>query len=268
MVGSVQAIFLLGCDKLMAMDIYNYIKSNFTAVGHRGLPSKYMENTMESFENAFKFTNIVELDVHLSSDNEVFIIHDFNLERLASLNKEIESMNSREIYDIRVGNQKIPRLKDLLREHRDRYFLVELKTVHDDGYIIKNELPMRTLDVIKETGMRDHVCIISFDPYAIKQARELNSTIMLGLDYDSHSEKYMGKIDCRDLESMDVSLYLPEFKEEYIEKFIKIHEAGYSVLPWTVDEPEDAYKICNAGLNGFITNRVDAMPGSCGHDKK
>lgn len=249
------------------MNIRRYIDSNFIVVGHRGLPSKYIENTMESFENAFKFTNIVELDVHLSSDNEVFVIHDFNLQRLASLNQEVESMSSGEIYEVNIGSQKIPKLKDLLMAHRDKYFLVELKTVHDDGYIIKNDLPMHTLNVIRETGMEDHVCIISFDPYAIKRTRELNGTIMLGLDYDSHSEKYIGKIDCKDLESMDVSLYLPEFKEEYIEKFIKIHGAGYSVLPWTVDDPEDADKICNAGLNGFITNKVDIMAGKCGPDE-
>jgi glycerophosphoryl diester phosphodiesterase len=245
------------------MNIYDYIKSNFTAVGHRGLPSKYIENTLESFENAFKFTNMVELDVHLSNDNEVFVIHDFNLERLASMNREIESMSSREIHEVMIGSQKIPELRELLMAYRDKYFLVELKTVHDDGYIIKNELPLHTLRVIKETGMEDHVCIISFDPYAIKRARELNSTIMLGLDYDSHSEKYMGKIDCKDLESMDVSLYLPEFKTEYIDKFTKIHSEGYAVFPWTVDDPEDAEKICLAGLNGFITNKVDIIHGKC-----
>lgn len=241
------------------MNIYEYIKSNFTAVGHRGLPSKYPENTMESFQNAFRFTDVVELDVHLSRDNEVFVIHDFNLERLASINREIESMTSSEIEGVRIGDQKIPKLKDLLEAFREKYFLVELKTVHDDGYIIKNDLPMYTLDTIKEAGMENHVCIISFDPFAIRKAREFNETIMLGLDYDNHSEKYMGKIDCDDLRSMDVTLYLPEFKQEYIDKFIKIHNKGFCVLPWTVDSVQNAEKIRQAGLNGFITNRVDSL---------
>ena len=245
------------------MDIYGYIKSNFTAVGHRGLPSKYIENTMESFRNAFKFTSMVELDVHLSNDNEVFVIHDFNLDRLASLDRDIESMSSREIQDVNIGNQKIPRLMNLLTTYRDKYFLVELKTVHDDGYIIRNELPMYTLNAIKETGMEDHVCIISFDPYAIRRTRELNKTIMLGLDYDSHSEIYIGKIDCSDLKSMGISLYLPEFKDDYIDKFIEIHKAGYYVLPWTIDSPHEAEEICSAGLNGYLTNKVDVMPGNC-----
>lgn len=218
---------------------------------------------MVSFEKAFKFTNMVELDVHLSSDHEVFVIHDFNLKRLASLNREIESMTSSEIQTVNIGNQKIPKLKDILMTYGDKYFLVELKTVHDNGYIVKNDLPLYTLNAVEETGMESHVCIISFDPYAIRKTGELNNSIMLGLDYDNHSEKYIGRINCNDLRSMNISLYLPEFKEKHVDRFIKMHEAGYFVLPWTIDTPEDAEIICKSGLNGFITNKVDIISAKC-----
>jgi glycerophosphoryl diester phosphodiesterase len=245
------------------MNIREYIGSRFIVVGHRGLPSKYVENTIESFENAFKFTDIVELDVHLSRDNEVYVIHDFNLNRLASVDEDIENMYSLEIDKIAIKGQKIPKLRDLLNLYRDRYFLVELKTVHDDGYLIKNELTKYTLDIVESTGMEDHVCIISFDPYAIRRAGELNSKIMLGFDYDNHSEKYIGKIDCKDLKSMRVSLFLPEYKEEYMEKFKKMQAKGYFVIPWTVDSESDGISICRSGLNGYITNKVDVLPKQC-----
>ncbi|WP_290703725.1 glycerophosphodiester phosphodiesterase family protein, partial [Ferroplasma sp. Type II] len=156
------------------MNIKKYIQSNFIVVGHRGLPSRYVENTIESFENAFKYTDIVELDVHLSADGEVYIIHDFNLERLASLNEDIENLNSDSIDHLRVSRQKIPKLKDLLGLHRDKYFLVELKTIHDDGFMIKNELTKHTVRIIESMKMEERVCIISFDPYTIRRVRELN----------------------------------------------------------------------------------------------
>jgi len=245
------------------MNIREYIESNFTVIGHRGLPSKYVENTMESFEHAFKFTDMVELDVHLCQDDEVYVIHDFNLERLASLDKDIENMGSSEIDKVRVKGQRIPKLRDLLNLHKDKYFLVELKTVHDDGYIVKNELTKYTLDIVKSTGMEDHVCIISFDPYAIRRAGELNSEIMLGFDYDNHSEKYIGKIDCKDLKSMGVSLFLPEYKEKDVEKFKEMQKKGYFVIPWTVDTESSGRSICRSRLNGYITNRVDTMPERC-----
>lgn len=241
------------------MNIRDYIKSNFVVVGHRGLPSEYVENTIESFENAFKFTDIVELDVHLSRDNEVYVIHDFNLKRLASIDKDIENIESAEIDRIMVRGQNIPKLRDLFKLFRDKYFLVELKTVHDDGYLVKNELTKYTLQVVESMGMEDHVCIISFDPYALRRAGELSRTIMLGFDYDEHSEKYIGKIDCKDLKSMGVSLFLPEYKKEYMKKFKEIQEDGYFVVPWTVDSEEDGMFITDSGLNGYITNMVDKM---------
>ncbi len=245
------------------MDIKDYIKSNFTVVGHRGLPSKYVENTMESFNNAFKFTDIVELDVHLSNDNEVYVIHDFNLQRLASLDRDIENMDSTEIDKITIRGQHIPKLRDLLNLHRDKYFLVELKTVHDDGYIVKNELPKYTIQVIESANMEERVCIISFDPYAIRAAGEISKTILLGFDYDHNSEKYMGNIDCKDLKSMHVSLFLPEYEKSNIEKFREMQQDGYFVIPWTVDKENDGIFICKSGLNGYITNTVDTMPKRC-----
>ena len=245
------------------MNIKEYIQSNFIVVGHRGLPSRYVENTIESFENAFKYTDIVELDVHLSADGEVYIIHDFNLERLASLNEDIENLNSDSIDHLRVSRQKIPKLKDLLSRYRDKYFLIELKTIHDDGFMVKNELTKHTLKIIESVKMEERVCIISFDPYAIRRARELNKNIMLGFDYDHHSEKYIGKIDCKDLKSMDVSLFLPEFEKDSMEQFKKMQNAGYFVVPWTVDDPDLGIVVCKSGLNGYITNKIDAMPKKC-----
>jgi glycerophosphoryl diester phosphodiesterase len=245
------------------MNIKDYFKLNFLVVGHRGLPSKYIENTMESFENAFKFTDIVELDVHLSADNEVYVMHDFNLQRLASVNREIEEMRSSEIDRVNLVSGKIPKLSELLRKYSEKYFLVELKTVHDDGYIVKNELAKYTVETIESIKMEDHVCVISFDPYAIRRSRELNKNIMLGFDYDHHSEKYIGKIDCKDLKSMDVSLFLPEFEKEYMDKFKKMQEAGYFIVPWSIDTPNAGTLICESGLNGYITNKVDIMPKKC-----
>jgi glycerophosphoryl diester phosphodiesterase len=245
------------------MDIRNYIQSNFSVVGHRGLPHNYVENTLESFKNAFKFTDMVELDVHLSMDNQVYIIHDFNLKRLAGLDKDIEDMESGDIEKLSIRGQRIPKLSDLLSLYSNKYFLVELKTIHDDGHMVKNKLVEYTLNVIESLNMEGHVCIISFDPYAIRKAGGLNKNIMLGFDYDHHSEKYIGKVDCDDLKSLGISMYLPEFKEQYMEKFREMKNMGYFVFPWAVDDAGTGTHICKSGLNGYITNRVDVMPKTC-----
>ncbi len=53
--------------------------------GHRGFAGKYPENTMLSFRKAIEAgADILEMDVHLTSDNKLVVFHDDTLERMTS----------------------------------------------------------------------------------------------------------------------------------------------------------------------------------------
>ncbi len=250
------------------MDINDILGKGFVIAGHRGLPSKYVENTITSFGQAFTYTELVELDVHLSADKKVYIIHDFNLKRLAGIDKMLEEMDSNEIEKLTVGNEHIPSLEEVLNKFKDKFFLIELKTVNEEGERLENNLPFYTVEIIKKTGMEKKVAVISFDPYSLRETHEIDSNILLGLDYDKNSEKYIGKINCKDLKSMGIDLYLPEYSGDKIKHFKEIMENGYYVMPWAVDKIEDAVKVFNAGLTGIITNKVDVMEESLKRSKE
>ena len=55
-----------------------------TVYGHRGLPSKAPENTIASFKSCFRRYKLVELDVAITKDEQLIIIHDDYLERTYS----------------------------------------------------------------------------------------------------------------------------------------------------------------------------------------
>ncbi len=241
------------------MNIIDRMRSNFVIIGHRGLPSKYPENTVLSFKNAFKYTDFVELDVHLSKDNKVYVIHDFNLKKLGNVDKNIEDMYSYEIDNIKIGNENIPQLIELLNTFRDKYFLIELKTIDDSGRAIRNDVARKTIDVIKKSGMEKHVYIISFNPYSLNEAKKTDGNIPLGLDYCKTSRKYIGKIDYNDLKEMGISLFLPEFNMECKNIFLELMDKDIFVIPWTVDNKKDAIDAFNMNLNGIITNKVDEL---------
>ena len=241
------------------MNIIDRIRLNFVIIGHRGLPSKYPENTVLSFKNAFKYTDFVELDVHLSKDSKVYVIHDFNLKKLGNVDKNIEDMYSYEIDNIKIDNENIPQLIELLNTFRDKYFLIELKTIDDSGRAIRNDIARKTIEVIKKSGMEEHVYIISFNPYSLNEAKKTDGNIPLGLDYCKTSREYMGKIDYNDLKEMGISLFLPEFNMECKSIFLELKDKDICIIPWTVDNKRDAIDAFNMGLNGIITNRVDEL---------
>ena len=63
-------------------------------VGHRGSPAQRPENTMASFELAVEQgVDAVELDVHLTADGELAVIHDATLERTTDLNGSVAAMS-------------------------------------------------------------------------------------------------------------------------------------------------------------------------------
>ncbi len=248
------------------MNIIDKIRSNFVIIGHRGLPSRYPENTFLSFKNAFKYTDIVELDVHLSKDNTVYVIHDFNLKRLANVDRNIEDMYSYEINSIKIKNENIPELSDLLSNFNDKYFLIELKTIDDSGNAIKNDITKKTIEVIKKSKMKDHVCIISFNPFSLNEARLADNSIQLGLDYCKTSKKYM-ELDYNDLKEMNISLFLPEFNMECKNMFTELIDKGICVIPWAIDNQKDALDALNMNLNGIITNKVDKLSSMRGLER-
>ena len=71
-----------------------------TGIAHRGLHNeKFTENGMKAFENAIKKGVPIELDVHLTSDNELVVCHDEDLKRTTGKEGIIEHLTLKEIKD-------------------------------------------------------------------------------------------------------------------------------------------------------------------------
>ena len=88
-------------------------------IAHRGLfnNKEIYENTISAFKLAIENNYAIELDVHLTKDNKIIVIHDSNLKRLFNVNKKIRKLNYEQIKKIQFPNSKdrIPLLKDVLK---------------------------------------------------------------------------------------------------------------------------------------------------------
>ncbi len=72
-------------------------------MGHRGAAGLALENTIDSFEIA-KIIGVdaIELDVHVTKDDKLVVIHDSNLSRVASVNRNVKSLSYRELKTIKL----------------------------------------------------------------------------------------------------------------------------------------------------------------------
>ena len=83
----------------------SFLKENLIA--HRGIHYLFQENTISAFKQTIDKKYTIELDVHLSKDNQIVVFHDFSLNRLFKENKLIKDLSLRELktYNIPTINE-------------------------------------------------------------------------------------------------------------------------------------------------------------------
>ena len=143
---------------------------------HRGLHSdenNAPENTLKAFSLAASAGFGIELDVHLSRDGTLVVMHDDSLMRTCGVDKLVSQMTVEELSEIRVGgtDEKVPLFSEVLSLVDGRVpLLIELK-VDNRNY---NQLCEKLCEALCD--YKGEYCIESFDPRAIgylkRHARE------------------------------------------------------------------------------------------------
>ena len=133
-------------------------------IAHRGLHNykDVVENTIESFELAIKNDFLIELDIVLSKDKEVMVFHDYNLNRLAGLNKLIKDCTANELRNIKLleTNSVISSIDEVLYKINGKVpILIEIKkNFHPD-------IEERLFEIIR--SYEGEIAIQSFDNRSI-----------------------------------------------------------------------------------------------------
>ena len=205
-------------------------------------PVQAPENTLAAFRAAIAAgADMIELDVHLTRDNEVVVIHDDTLERTTNGKgnvaektlAELKSLDAGSWFNPRFAGERIPTLAEVLEIARGRILVnIELKKGKNFPYTME-ELADRTLAVVEKAGMTDQVLFSSFDPAAVNRIREKNPRLPIALIVDKPWEKpedpgagtRYPTLNCR----------TTVLNEENIRR---AHAGGIQVHVWTVNTQE------------------------------
>ena len=154
-------------------------------IAHRGFSGTYPENTMLSFEKAVENgADAIELDVHLSKDGEVMIIHDEALARTTGRDgfvfdytrSELEKISAGKTKDDKFGFTPIPSLEEYLAMIKDTklYTNIELKTapVYYPG------IEEKTLDLVRRFSLEDRILYSSFNWLSVLRMKDLELVIL------------------------------------------------------------------------------------------
>lgn len=205
-------------------------------IAHRGFHNEeFTENGMKAFENALKHGLPIELDVHLTRDNELIVCHDEDLVRTTGKNGIIEDLTVKEIkenYRLLDGGE-VPTFLEVLDLVNEQVpLVVELKVFR------KNYKPLskKVYEVLSER-VRDkkNYLLISFDPrslWPLKKLGIIRSLLATGGEYF-----YVYRYFRHSVESVDLDQTL--FDKKQIQRYHK----RYFVNAWTIESLEQLEKV-------------------------
>ena len=159
-------------------------------MAHRGFSSKAPENTMSAFIQALEAgAEGIELDVHLTGDGEVVVIHDHTLERTTSGSGPVSEMTLAEVQRFDAGawfsqefaGEKVPSLREVLELVKEHNVLLNVETKAALGYEQLNDKVALLLD---EYALWEKTIISSFNHYALVHMKQIRPQARTGILYN------------------------------------------------------------------------------------
>lgn len=224
---------------------------------HRGVHNEYPENSLPAFKQAIDMNLGIELDIHLTADNQLVVFHDDNLKRMTGANEYIKFLTYEQIeqYNLMETEYKIPLLKQVLDLVKGKVpILIEIKTNNN----MKKLVPALKQEL---EGYKGEAFIQSFSPFALRRCYKVIPNILRGQlsSFFAHDHlRFYKKIPIKKLffksfSHIDfVSYNLENLPNKYVNKM------DVPVLAWTVRTEED-YKKAIQNANNVIVDNVDVL---------
>jgi glycerophosphoryl diester phosphodiesterase len=212
-------------------------------VGHKGAVGHAPENTIASFQKAIELgCDRTELDVRLSKDDQIIVIHDNTVDRTTNGKGKVSDMTLSELkkLDCELG-QKIPTLQEVIDICKDKIDLqIELKGKN-------TALPVSK--VITSNNIQDKVLVTSFHVDRLREIKASNSSIKVGLLFDKDPEELWNLV-----KQMPLEYICP--KSNIVTEIMlnKAHEMGISVYAYGVNDMDAWNKMSQLGVDDIGTD--------------
>ena len=215
-------------------------------------------NTMSSFQLAFaQRTDGIELDVHLSNDGHIVVLHDFTVDAttdgVGAVSEltlaQVKQLDAGKWYSEAFAGERIPTLDEVFLAFGDKlFFNVEIKSQFTERDAIADQVA----DCIGRHQMTERTIVSSFDPRLLKRFREVCHEVMTGFLQSSGDTSAL-----MDGLAPDARHPWHDLVDEAYMDWAK--HKGYYVNVWTVNEPERACVLARLGVNGIISDNPEGI---------
>lgn len=228
---------------------------------HRGASAQAPENTLAAFQLALEQNaDGIELDVHLSADGEVVVIHNSRIDHTTNGKGAVRKLSFQNLRKFDAGSwfspdfagERIPSLNEVLNLVKDKLITnIELKSSGFPG----DQLPKKVSEVLKHHGLEKKIVFTSFSPWALFKIKKLLPEVSIGL---LTLPGLLGTI-VRMIFGGSKKYYSihPHFSSVTPKMLRQVKIKGKKVIAYTVNESEDIRRLFAEGIDGIITDNPE-----------
>lgn len=253
LVATFTTIIIIFAAIINGFNIYgNGVNKNIETIAHRGYVYKGVENSIEALEGAAEVgANYVELDILLTKDNKFVVMHDYNLKRLAGINKQVKDMNYDEVVGLPIKQgdytSKIPSLEEFVNKAKalNMKLVIELKPHGGE--------PSNYIDILIEEIKR-----LKLENYKFMS---LNSKVMEELETKAPNLEtgYVIPLQFGNFDQTNVDFFVIEdfsYRDRLVEQARKQNK---KVFVWTINDPALITKYLQSSADGIITDEPELV---------
>ena len=209
---------------------------------HRGIHDniKIFENTKEAIKLAKDKNYIIEIDIHLTKDNQIIVFHDYNTKRITKKDMIIEESNYNDLNKQNIIH--IPLLKEILKLINGKVpLLIEIKQENKVGKLEQN-----LMNILKD--YKGEYAIQSFNPKVLYWFKRNYPNIKRGQLSCKYKNKKIPKTEKYILSNMLFNFITKpnfisyKYNELSIKKIRKYQNKNIKVLAWTITNKQDYNK--------------------------
>lgn len=228
-------------------------------IAHRGFSGKYPENTMLAFKKAYEAgCDGIEMDVHLTKDNVMVIIHDEDITRTTDGSGFVRDFTYEELKDFdasagfrgKYGFNPIPTFEEYVAWAKDLPIFTNVEIKNSVYYY--EGLEEALIRMIRDNHMEDKIIFSSFNNASIMKCKALAPEIQCGFLMDGcigNAGAYVKK--------MGVECAHPDWHKLTDEEIAGCKAHGVKINTWTVNEEKEMIRLRELGVDGIISNYPD-----------
>ena len=244
-------LFLLAQSGMAAFDLATLeVNDQVKIVAHRGYVAKGVENSLEALEAAAKEkASYVEMDILLTKDHQFVIMHDYNLKRLAGVDKDVKDMTLAEVQGLKIQQDghtsHIPSFEEFVTRAKELKMplLVELKP---HGAEPENYVDL-FVQKMKELGVEKDYPTMSLDLSVMEKVEKKAPEIKTG---------YVIPIQFGQFKNTSVDFFAIEDFSYQEDLVTQAHEMKKELYVWTINDEQKLTAYLQRPIDGIITDEL------------